>query len=97
LGPAVAGGEDYPVRIKKITERLPDIGVVGAKRLLADGHRALVQRIGLCIAPLITVDLGEFVECLGNAKVLGSKHLFVNLERLFVQRRGLGVAVLGLV
>ena len=72
-----------------------DIGVVGAQRLLADGERALVERLGLGVAALGAVERGQVVERGADIGVVGAQRLLADGERALVERLGLGVAALG--
>ena len=75
--------------------RAADIRVVGAERLLVDRQRALVQRLGLGIAALGAIQLGEVVEVGADIRVVGAERLLVDRQRALVQRLGLGIAALG--
>ena len=58
--------------------------MVGAERLLVDRERALVQRLGLGIAALVVVQLGEVVEVDADIRVVGAERLLVDRQRALV-------------
>ena len=68
--------------------------MVGAQRLLADGERALVERLGLGVAALGAIELGQVVERGADIGVVGAQRLLADGERALVERLGLGVAAL---
>ena len=66
--------------------------MLGAEGLLADGERALVERLGLGVAAGVPVEQAQVVERVGDVGMLGAEGLLVDGERALVQRLGLGVA-----
>jgi len=68
--------------------------VIGAQRLLADGEAALIQRLGLGVAALGTVQPGQVVERGTDGGVVGAQRLLADGEAALIQRLGLGVAAL---
>ena len=71
-----------------------DVGVVGPQRLLADGQAALVERLGLGVAALVPIQLGQIVERSANIGWSGPS-AFSRMARLrLIERLGLGVAAL---
>jgi hypothetical protein len=61
-----------------------DIGVLGAKRLLANRQAALVERLGLRIATLVVVEHRQVVEAGGDLAVLGAERLLPDREAALV-------------
>ena len=53
----------------------PDVGVPRTERLLADGKGALQERLGLGIATLDIIKVGEVVEGGGDGEMLGAECL----------------------
>ena len=62
------------------------VGMIGPSRLLDDGQAALVERLGLGVAALRTVEEGEIVERDGNRGVIGPVEALG--ERECLQRDG---------
>ena len=85
------------VQLGQVVERLCDIGVVGAQRLLVDRQRALIERLGLGVAALVLVQQGQVVERCSHIGVVGAERLLADRQRALEERLGLGVAALGLV
>src|SRR5262249_49630362 len=56
---------DFPVSAlgavepSQVAEAHGDIGVLGSKRLLADGERAPIERLSLGVAALVAVEIGQ--------------------------------------
>ena len=65
-----------------------DIGLAG--RLLADGERALQQRLGFGVLVLRLIQLGERVQRRGNVRAVGP-FLLGQRQRLLGERHGLRV------
>src|SRR5215470_9328045 len=79
------------VQLRQVVERLPDIGVLGPQRLLADGQAALIERLGLGIAALVSVQRSQVVERGTGLEVLGSKRLLSHSQYTFGDLSRLGV------
>ena len=62
-----------------------------------DGERAAVQRLGLGIAALGVIQLGQVVEEQPNIGMVGIKCLFGDGERTLKGRLRLGITALGIV
>jgi hypothetical protein len=56
-----------------------------------------VERLGLGVAALGAIELGEVVEGSADVGVVGAQRLLVDGQRALVERLGLGVATLGLI
>jgi hypothetical protein len=54
----------------EVVEGLSDVGVLRAERLLADGKGALVERLGLRVAALADIELGEVFQGGSNGGML---------------------------
>ena len=65
--------------------------MLGAERLLADGERALVERLGLRVGAGGLIQHGEIVERAGGVGMLGAERLLADGERALVERLGLRV------
>ena len=65
--------------------------MLGAEHLLADGERALVERLGLRVGAGGAVELGEMVERAGSVGMLGAERLLSDGERALVERLSLRV------
>src|SRR5262245_28705072 len=48
-------------------ERLDDAGMLRSQRLLSNGQRPLIERLGLLVIMSVTVETGEAVERFGDA------------------------------
>src|SRR6202030_2782088 len=86
-----------PVLLRKIqrgevVERLPDIRVVGAERLLAERQCPQEERLGLAVAALRVIQLGEVVEDSAALWVVGAERLLAERQPPPVERLGLAVA-----
>ena len=66
--------------------------MVGTHRLLQDGHAALVERLGLGVAALRQMEMGEIVERDGHRRVIGPVEALGERERLLCD--GLSLAEL---
>ncbi len=73
---------------------LSDIRVLGAERVLLDRQGPLVERLGVGVAALGTVQPGEVVEARCDVGVLGAEGLLHDRQRALIERLGLGVAAL---
>ena len=71
--------------------------MLGTERLLADGERALEERLGLGVGAGGLVEHGEIVERGRDVGMLGAERLLADGERALVERLGLGVGAGGLV
>ena len=69
--------------------------MVGAERLLRDRQRALEERLGVGVAALGSVQLGQVVERDGDIGVVGAERLLADRQRALEERLGVGVAALG--
>ena len=68
--------------------------MVGTERLLADRQRSLVERLGLGVAALVSVQLSQVVQRLRDIGMVGTERLLADRQRALVERLGLGVAAL---
>ena len=68
--------------------------MVGPQRFLADGEGALVERLGLRVAPLVVVERRQVVEAGGGVGVVGPQRFLADGEGALVERLGLRVAAL---
>jgi hypothetical protein len=65
--------------------------MTGSQRLLADGQRAPVERLGLRVAVELVVEVGERIERRDDAGVIAAAGLFAGGERAFRERNSIGV------
>src|SRR5436190_150354 len=68
--------------------------MVGAKHLFVDGQCTLVERFGLAVLALVTVEQCQLVECMRYIGMVGAKHLLTDGEGALVE--GFGLSILGL-
>ena len=68
--------------------------MVGAQRLLADGERSLVERLGFGVAALGREEYGQVVEHHAHVGVIGAQRLLADAEGAPVERLRVGVAAL---
>ena len=68
--------------------------MLGAQRLLPDGERPLVERLGLRIGARGSVEHGEIVEARGRVGMLGAQRLLPDGERPLIERLGLRIGAL---
>jgi hypothetical protein len=62
--------------------------MVGTERLLVDGQRAFVERLGVGVATLLSVELSQVVEARRDLGMIGTERLLVDGQRAFVERLG---------
>jgi hypothetical protein len=74
------------MQLGQIVEDDGDRGMIGPSRLLDDGQAALVERLGLGVAALRTVEEGEVVERDGSRGMIGPVEALG--ERKCLQRDG---------
>jgi hypothetical protein len=63
-----------------------NIGMVRPQRLLADGQRTLVERLGLGVLPLVVIKHGQTVEAPGHIGMVLPQRRLPDGQRLLVQR-----------
>ena len=68
--------------------------MVGAKCLLTDGQRSLVEQLGISIAALSSVQLCQIVQHRGDVGMIGTKRFLTHSQRPLVERLGVGVTAL---
>ena len=71
--------------------------MLGTERLLPDGERALIERLGLRVLALGMVEQRQVVEARGHIGMLGAEGLLPDGERALIERLGLRVLALGMV
>jgi hypothetical protein len=64
---------------------------------LADGQGTLMERLGLTVATLVTVDLGQVIAAGGGVGMVRPQDTLTNGQGTLMERLGLTVATLGLV
>ena len=75
----------------EVVEQRTHKRVVGAKRLFHDRKRPLVERFGLVIAALSSIEQGEVAQRYADTRVIGCQHFFADGEGALVERLGIGV------
>ena len=65
-----------------------------AEDLAAELQGLLIERLGLAIAPLALVELGQVVHAGEGIGVLLAEHLAAELQGLVIERLGLAIAPL---
>ena len=76
---------------------MPTSGWSGPSAFSPMARARCVERLGLGVAALGPIQLGQVVEGRADAGVVGAERLLANRQRALVQRLGLGVAALALV
>ncbi len=71
------------------------LGVIGAKRLLPDGQRALVKRSGSLTGALGLIETGEVVQRLRGIGVIGAERLLPDGQCALEKRSGALIGALG--
>ena len=71
--------------------------MVGAQRFLPDGEGALVERFGVAVAALVTIQPCEIIECRTDVGMIGTPRFFNDRDRALVERLGVAVAALILI
>jgi hypothetical protein len=68
--------------------------MIGAKAPLADGERALEERLGLGVAVLVSVEEAKVVKARGGNGMIRAEDALAEGEGALVEGLGLGVAAL---
>ena len=84
LGEAMLGQPEQG----EVVERAGDVGMVLAEGRFPDGERALVERLGPAVQPLVRVEAGEVVERVGDVGMVLAEGRFLDGERALVERLG---------
>ena len=72
-----------PIELGQIDQAHGEMRMVGSKRHLGDGERALVERLGLAVSALRMMQHGEIVERDGDVGVVGpTAFSWIDSERL---------------
>ena len=68
--------------------------MIETKDLFSDGQGSLVERLGLLVLALVSVEVCQVVECVRCIGVLRAKYLFSDGQGTLVERLGLLVLAL---
>ena len=71
-----------------------NIGMIGTEGFLTDGQRSLVERLGIRIATLVTVQRRKIVQRCRNIGMIGTEGFLTDGQRSLVERLGIRIATL---